>query len=199
MQRQVWVIHGGDTYDTYEEYLGALKSWVVSLDDLRHTNWKSSLQEKLGAEYEVLAPRMPNSHNAKYLEWKVWFGKFVPLMSGPVIFVGHSLGGIFLAKYLSENSFPHRIQATFLLAAPFAAPPGESLADFSLPASLKQFEDRDGEIFLYHSEDDPVVPFADLENYQKALPNAHVRTFTDHQHFNQPDFPELVADIKNLD
>lgn len=199
MNQQVWVIHGGDTYDTYEEYLAALKSWTVDLEDLTRKDWKSTLSEKLGSKYyEVLAPRMPNSHNAKYVEWAIWFAKFVPLVQPDSIFIGHSLGGIFLAKYVATEALPHPIQATFLVAAPFQAPPGESLADFTLPKSLDQFQKQSEKIYLYHSEDDPVVPFKDVASYQTALPTAQVRTFTDRQHFNQAEFPELVEDIKNL-
>jgi len=199
MKRQVWVIHGGDTYDTYDDYLAALRGWTVSLEDLKQTSWKSTLGERLGTDWDVLAPRMPNSHNAKYLEWKVWFEKYVPLMAEPVILIGHSLGGTFLAKYLAETAFPHHLQATLLLAPPFQAPPGESLADFTLPASLETFAKQGGQIHLYHSEDDPVVPFGDLAKYKEALPTATVRTFTNRNHFNQPELPELVADIKALE
>ncbi len=39
---------------------------------------------------------------------------------------------------------------------------------------------------------------SELAKYQAALPAATARTFSDRGHFNQPAFPELVADIKNL-
>jgi len=45
-----------------------------------------------------------------------------------------------------------------------------SLADFVLPATLEKFEKQGGRIFLYHSEDDSVVPFVDFEKYKKAKP-----------------------------
>lgn len=198
MKRQVWVIHGGDTYDTYDEYLTALKSWTVSLEDLTRPTWKRTLNDGLGDIYQVLAPRLPNSHNAKYLEWKLWFDKLVPLMTDHVILIGHSLGGLFLAKYLAEETFPRPIRATFLIAAPHHGSDEYSLADFTLPHSLSTFAKQGGSIYLYHSEDDPVVPFGDLAEYRKALPSAKVRTFTDRNHFKQPEFPELVEDIKQV-
>ena len=53
-------------------------------------------------------------------------------------------------------------------------------------------------IDLYHSKDDPVVPFSDLSKYQEALPNAKSRIFDDRKHINQEEFPELLNDILSL-
>ena len=106
MKHQVIVIHGGDTYDTYKEYIANLKREKVdetALWKLRVKRWKATLGKKLGKEFEVIAPSMPNSDNARYLEWEIWFKKFIPHMKKEVVLVGHSLGGIFLSKYFSVN------------------------------------------------------------------------------------------------
>ena len=104
MKKQVVVIHGADTFDTYEDSLKFLRNFEIdSLEYFKGKNWKTSLQERLGDEFEVISPRMPNTLNAKYLEWKIWFEKLVPLLNEEVILIGHSLGGTFLAKYLAEN------------------------------------------------------------------------------------------------
>ena len=200
MKKQVVVIHGGDTFETYEKYLDFLRSFEIdSLDYFTHKNWKSILQEKLGDDFEVIRPQMPNKINAKYLEWRIWFEKLVPLLNPEVILVGHSMGGIFLAKYLSENNFPKKILGTFLVSAPYDAETFEyTLVDFVLPADLKKFEEQGGKIYLYHSTDDDVVPFDNLEKYKKQLPSATARVFEDRGHFNQEDFPELVQDILNI-
>ncbi len=60
---------------------------------------------------------MPNKTNAQFEEWKIWFEKFIPFLNDGVILVGHSLGGVFLAKYLSENKFPKKIGGVFLVSA----------------------------------------------------------------------------------
>lgn len=194
MKQTIVTIHGGDTFNSYQEYLADLEAKKVNLDDLKTKYWKSTLEETLGEGYEVLSPRMPNSNNAQYLEWRLWFSKFAPLFPNNVILLGHSLGGIFLAKYLAEEDFPQPIRATFLVAAPYAM----NVPTFSLPSSLEKFAQQSGEIFIYHSQDDPVVPFSDAEKYQEALPQAHLRVFTDRQHFNQPEFPEIIQDIQSL-
>src|SRR3990167_84565 len=155
MKKQVVVIHGGDTFETYEKYLDFLCNYEIdSLDYFKHKGWKSILQEKLGDDFEVIRPQMPNKINAKYLEWRIWFEKLVPLLNPEVILIGHSLGGIFLAKYLSENNFPKKIRGVFLVGA-------GSEGDFVAPKSFKQLEKQGGKIFLYHSKDDRIVPFSE--------------------------------------
>ncbi len=198
MKKQVVVIHGADAFETYEKYIDFLKSFEIdSLDYFKGGGWKKGLQEKLGDGFEVIAPRMPNEVNAKYLEWKIWFDKLVPLLNPEIIFVGHSMGGIFLAKYLSENDFPKKVLGVFLVAAPYDETDGrESLGDFILSSGIANLAKY--RVFLYHSEDDPVVPFVDLSKYEKQLPTAIVRVFKDREHFGIEEFPELVRDIQNL-
>jgi len=200
MKKQVLVIHGGTTFTTYREYLSFLKSARIELDEFRsgRSDWKDNLQKNLGEFFDVLRPTMPNGKNAKYKEWQIWFEKIIPLLNKEIILVGHSMGGIFLAKYLSENRFPKTILATILVAAPFNDEGGESLGDFNLPKSLAKFEKQSREIFLIYSTDDPSVPFSKLEKYKKALPNAKTLIFKDRGHFRLETFPEIAKLIKNI-
>jgi uncharacterized protein len=200
MKRQIILIHGGDVFENYDQYLSFLKNQKrVDFEryQSRKKDWKETLNEKLCDDYEVISPQMPNKQNAKYLEWKIWFDKFIPYFEPKVILIGHSLGGTFLAKYLAENDFPKKIRATFFVAPVFdEINIKESLADFKLPETLEKLEKQGGKIFLYHSKDDPVVPFADFEKFKKALKNATGRIFTDRGHFGQEEFPEIIKDIK---
>ena len=197
MKKQIVVIHGGDTFEKYEKFLSFLKNFQIDPDYFKKKGWKDTLQDKLWEDFEVIAPNMPNKINAKYLEWKIWFEKYFQFLNEGVVFVGHSLGGTFLAKYLSENSFPKKIKALLLVAAPFDAEDSdESLNDFALPASLAKITEQVDKIYLFHSKDDPVVPFEQVNKYKKALPNSEIIAFTDRQHFNQELFPELVELLK---
>jgi len=198
MKKQVLVIHGGDSFVNYKEYLSFLLNYPIELKDLFKKNWKDFLQEKLGPEYEVIQPQMPNKFNAKYEEWKIWFEKHIPFLENNLILVGHSMGGVFLAKYLSENNLLKKIQATFLVAPPYNVDEGRKLVEFILPESLQRFEKQGGKITLYHSKDDPVVAFLELDKYKKMLPNAEVKIFEDRGHFSDQQFPEIVKDIQNL-
>jgi predicted alpha/beta hydrolase family esterase len=193
----VLLIHGGETFASRERYLGFLRGLVIDDPHLpKQLGWKDVLADRLGPEYDVLKPGMPNKLNASYEEWAIWFEKHLPYVADDCVLVGHSLGGIFLAKYLSESAFPKRIAKTILVAAPFEAGAGESLADFALPEDLSRFARQGGEITLFASEDDMVVPFADVKKYAAALPAAQVLEFSDRGHFLQEEFPELVGLIK---
>lgn len=200
MQRQVVIIHGGSAYDSYAEYLKYLKGVKLDFGRVSAKRWKDSFARALGRGFSVLQPKMPNPENATYVEWSIWFWKFIPFIKSGAILVGHSLGGIFLAKYLATHRFPKKVKATILIAAPFSDSGlnDESLRDFKLPASLKKFAAQGGRIFIYHSADDPVVPFRDAQEYSRTLPDATLRLFRRKKHFNQPTFPELVADIHSL-
>jgi predicted alpha/beta hydrolase family esterase len=197
---QVVVLHGGMTFDSYDDYLSFLKTREVDIDTFRaKTDWKASLGVRLGEDFDVFTPRMPNGTGAHYVEWKIWFERLLSVVNDNSIFVGHSLGGIFLAKYFSENDVLKKIKATILVAAPFdGAGSDESLGDFILSASLKKFADQGGSIYVFQSKDDPYVPPEQAGKYQVRLPHARVMMFEDRAHFNMEEFPELVSLIRSL-
>lgn len=200
MNQQVIVIHGGTTFDTYKDYISFLKNREISLDKLKSSgDWKNTLAEELGENFEVLLPRMPNGTNARYKEWKIWFERIIPFLKKDVILIGHSLGGIFLAKYLSKNTISKKIKATILVAAPFDdANSEESLADFKLSSSPAKISEQSGIIYLIYSKDDPIVPFEQLEKYKQALPNSKTIILDNREHFNQEAFPEIIKLIRTL-
>jgi predicted alpha/beta hydrolase family esterase len=202
MKKQIIAIHGGDVYRSYDEYIAGLKRWKVDrsdFDGLSKKGWRGMLQKNLGDGFLVVRLQMPNPQNVRYLEWKIWFDKFVPFMAHEVVLVGHSMGGIFLAKYLAENRFPKKIRAVFLLAPPFQGnDPKDYMADFVLPNDLKRLKAYGDKIHIYQSKDDDLVLFNEFERYQKALPEAQTRIFKNRGHFKLPLALELVKDIKTL-
>lgn len=199
MKQQVVVIHGGRTFDTYKEYLRSLKTREVSLDNFKpQSSWREALEKELGRNFELLTPKMPNPNNAVYQEWKMWFEKMDPFIKNNVILIGHSLGGIFLAKYLAETNFRKKIKALMLVAAPFDDCTKESLGSFKLPKSLQKLSGQCKDIHLIFSKNDPVVPIREIKKYEHALPNSSMLIFKNKEHFNQSHFSELVKIIKNL-
>ena len=188
---QVVLVHGGDSFATSEEYLDALKNWPVTINDFKpKDDWKARLPGVLGPAFEVLAPRMPNKQNARYEEWQIWFGRLVPFIKDDVILIGHSLGGIFLAKYLAQNRLPRKIRGLALVAPPHNSTP--EIGDFALLSSLQLVSDQVNKIAIFHSHDDPVVPFSESAAYQRDLPSAKIVALDGRGHLNQPEFPELL-------
>ena len=199
MTKQIVIINGGDTFETYEIFLEQLKKSEFHLDRCisNKRDWKPWLHAELGEDWQVITPSMPNCANAQYAEWKIVFEKMIPFLNDGVMLVGHSLGGSFLAKYLSEHVFPKKIQAVFLVAGAYDTDTlGFSLASFALPKKMDLMEMQAKNIYLYQSKDDPVVPFSSLQNFQKAFPNARTRIFEDRKHINTEDFPELLEDLR---
>jgi predicted alpha/beta hydrolase family esterase len=197
--KQIIVIHGGTTFARYDDYLEYLRTKQPSIDRLTYqTFWKEGLQDELGAEYQVLLPSMPNKTNAKYSEWKLWFDTLSGLFADDCVLVGHSLGGIFLAKYLSENTFPHRIKATILIAAPFKDESAEDLADFKLTGISDLFRQQTGKVIVFGGEDDPVISKDELQRYKEELPGADFRIMSATDHFMRVDFPELTQVLTEL-
>lgn len=197
--KQIVVIHGGKVFANYEKYLHSLRTREVTKEKFRpYQDWAYTLEKELGEGYEVLAPRMPNGFNAVYEEWKIWFERIVPFLEEAIL-VGHSLGGIFLAKYLAENIFAKKLRAVILISAPFADLDTERvIGSFTLPKSLDNIAKQVSKIYLIHSKDDPIVPFREVEAYKKALPSAVDVVFEDRGHFQQDIFPELQELIKTL-
>ena len=196
---QVIVIHGGTTFAKYDDYLNYLKTKTINLDRFKYmSKWKETLQEKLGSEFEVLLPSMPNSTNASYNEWKVWFDNLSKLLEDGCILVGHSMGAIFLAKYLSENAFTCRIKATILIAAPFNDERTEDLTDFKLKEVSELFKSQSGKNIFFFGFDDPVIDSSEIQKYKDNLPSSEYNILPAPDHFLRSDFPELVATIASI-
>ena len=170
----------------------------VTLDYFKSKlDWKSNLQKELGENYEVLSPRLPNKENAQYADWKIWFERMIPFLADDVISIGHSLGALFLLKYLSENVLSKKIKAIFLIAPPFDEGAGcEPLGTFKLTSGLNLYKNQIGRISFFFSNDDLVVPPYHREKYQQSLPEARFNVFEDRRHFGQLEFPELIKEIK---
>ncbi len=196
--KQIVVINGGTCYDSYQEYLESMKSLKVDVSAFKpKIDWKNRLQEVLGNDFDVFLPLMPNKNNANYEEWKIWFEKIYSFLDNNVILLGHSLGGIFLVKYLSENKFTVVIKKLLLVALPFDSGPGGSIGNFKLGKDFKLLKDQVKDVSIYFSRDDKVVPFSHAQKYKEILPEAKIVVFEDRGHFSKTtEFPELVDEIK---
>ncbi|MEY3784441.1 MAG: hypothetical protein RLZZ230_763 [Candidatus Parcubacteria bacterium] len=200
-KQQVFYIHGGSAYSNYEAFLNTLKQ--RKLRDLPgmeiFQKWSNTLRADLGEKYEVFMPTMPNSQNAKYIEWKIWFELHFEYLQDDIIMVGWSQGGYFLVKYLLENNTPFSIKALFLVAAPFDFKEftGEDGGDFGFDTTkVGELSENVNEIVICHSKDDFTVPYSHALEYKAALPEAELITFTDKNHFLVAEFPELLERLR---
>jgi predicted alpha/beta hydrolase family esterase len=197
---QIFLIHGGMTFKNRKDYLKYLKNREISL--VHEPRWSGEyLDKKLGGKYEIIRPSMPLPENAKYEDWKIHFERYIPHMRNGVILIGRSLGGIFLAKYLSEHRFPKKIGGVFVIAAPFDDTViGEDLVGgFKLKSDLSLLEHNTKNLYFLFSEDDDVVPVSHAEKYRKKLSDAHFVIYkSKNGHFRVGQFPEIVKLIQGL-
>jgi len=153
------------------------------------------LAHELGTDYRLIAPEMPEADNPKYRPWRDRIE--LEAIDGEVIFVGHSFGGSVLLKYLAEGSYRKPVRGLFLVSVPDWSPDGWAYAEFAVPNDVGSRLPA-SRIFLYHSRDDPEVPFAHLAYYRDHLPTATARPVDGSQHSFIEGLPTLVDDIKSL-
>lgn len=193
------MIHGGMTFKNYKDYLNYLKNKEVKLD--KNPKWSEDyINKELGKDFQIIKPRFPLSDNAKYRDWKIWFERYIPLLNDNCILIGNSLGGIFLAQYLSENKFPKKILSTYLICAPFdnTLPDEDLVGGFKLKSDISLLEKSSKNLYLMFSEDDDVVPISHAEKYRKKLKNSNIIIYkSKNGHFKISKFPEIIKMIKN--
>lgn len=205
-KHQIISIHGGESFESREEFLDSLKNRLEYDPYKTKQSWKKWLFAGLKDSFECFTPQMPNPLFADYDAWKIWFEKTYPYVKKEketkIVLIGHSMGGIFLAKYLSENKFPKHIDQLHLVAPVFNNDGlvGESITNFAFdPKNLENIPKQTEKIYLYHSTDDDVVPFEHANKFKEHMPELELVKFNNKQHFNQSSFIEIMQNIlKNI-
>jgi predicted alpha/beta hydrolase family esterase len=199
---QVLLIHGGMTFKNEKDYLSYLKNRPISTK--KKISWTGDyLEKKLGNKFEIISPRMPLQDYAKYRDWKIFFERYLSLIKNKYILIGSSLGGIFLAKYLSENKLRRKALSVYLICPPFdnTIPNEDLVGGFKLGNDLSLIEKNCKNLHLLFSKDDDVVPVTHADKYKQKLKNARFVIYkSKNGHFKITKFPEIVrmifADVK---
>lgn len=198
--KQIIYIHGWSRFPDNESFCKDLekKEYNPFEDKKKWIDWLTTQTQWV---YQIFKPTMPNKYGASYKAWKIWFEKTFPYLNDEdLILIGHSLWWNFLLKYLWENSFPKKIKQLHLVAAVVDESDRpvdkQYLWDFAFDINtIAKLEDIAEQIFLYHSTDDPTVPYSHAKKIQSYLPKAKLITFTDRGHIRQQEFPELLENI----
>jgi predicted alpha/beta hydrolase family esterase len=195
---QVLLVHGAMTFKSDKDYVQYLKTRPVSLE--KRISWSGEyLDKKLGRGFEVIRPQMPLKENARYRDWQIVFERYLPLLGKDFILIGNSLGGIFLAQYLSQHKLTQKARSVYLVCAPFDD--SDSVEDvaggFELGKDLSLLEKNTKSLHLLFSADDEVVPVSHAEKFRQKLKDAHIVVYKNKNgHFKVPTFPEIVKSIK---
>ena len=196
-QKQVIFIHGGEVFKPKEEFYNHLKTTNFDLQRFKKKRWRDWLSYKLKADgYDWIFMEMPCKENADYKAWQLWFERLLPYLKDGVILIGHSLGGSFLLKYLSENILNLEIGQLHLVAPAIEVESNPGLDDFATDLNIwSGFKTEPKALYIYHSIDDPVVPFEDSQKFKQIYSKANLYKFNDRHHFIGEDLPELYQNI----
>ena len=182
MKRQVLFIQGGGE--------GTHDAWDNRLVD--------SLKGALGPDYEIYYPRMPNESDPSYLRWKEAIAHELVNLEDGAILVGHSVGATILVNAIAAGPPRRALGGIMLLAAPFVGEGGWPSYEIE-PREKLGAELPDGvPIYFYHGSDDETAPFAHVELYARAIPQAVIRRLRDRDHQLDNDLSEVAKDIKSL-
>jgi predicted alpha/beta hydrolase family esterase len=186
---QVIIIHGAPEK---EEYLGE-GGWPSP----SNTHWIPWVQTQLSYK-EILsqAPEMPRPYDLIYENWVEVFEQFK--VSNETTLVGHSCGGGFLLRYLSENKnvSPKKV----ILVAPWLDPEPKELSTNFFDFEIDQTLVKRTNLHIFMSSDDFEGCLKSFETIERLLPNATYHKFIDKGHFTEPvlgikAFPELLDEI----
>jgi uncharacterized protein len=156
------------------------------------------LRGQLEPAYRLICPAMPRPENPDYRSWKGQIEKQLDLIDDEVILIGHSLGGSVLLKYLSEVPTQKPIAGIFTIGSPLFDRNGWDVEDFAPKPNFGAHLISIPHIYLFHSRDDSVVPFAHLLQYMRALPQAHVRVLDGYGHLFERPCASLIKDVNSI-
>ena len=195
---QIFLIHGGMTFKNKKDYIKYLKTRDIKID--KYKRWQDEyFSKELGKKFQIIQPRFPLSEDSKYEEWKIHFERFFPYLKNNIILIGSSLGGIFLAKYLSENKFSKKILSVYMVCPPFddTCFTEDLVGGFKLKSDLSLIEKNCKDVTLMFSADDDSVPVSHAEKYRNKLKNSKIIIYkSKNGHFKISKFPEIVKMIK---
>lgn len=182
MARQVLFIHGGGE--------GAHKEDAALAESLRRN---------LGPSYHIRYPAMPNEADPDYETWKRIILREAQDMGEDAVLVGHSIGASVLIRIFADRGPAPSIAGLFLIAGPFWHDHEFWRWDeVALSEEVAALYPRDVPLFLYHGDEDEVVPVSHLDMYAKALPQAVVRRLSGRNHQLNDDMIDVAGDIARL-
>ena len=180
------IVHGMMSKEKYFD--------VTMEDSSSNSNWLPWLQHQLCAR-DILAqtPEMPRPFAPDYNAWKNEFEMLMP--DENTLLVGHSCGGGFLIRWLSEN--PQKTVEKVVLVAPWLDIEKDyvPMFGFSLQPDIAG-QSKKGIDVLYSTDDGPVLQ-STLEYLRQTVKDLRYHEFINYGHFRLKEmktreFPELL-------
>lgn len=155
--------------------------------------WVKAELEKRG--YEVFNPEFPKPYEPVYEDWLDVFHS-LPIGSDTLL-IGHSCGGGFLIRYLSEND---KKVGQVILVAPWLDPKNHLKNNFFVFTIDPYLEKKTEGVTTLISLDDGQDVLTSVDILIRAVKGMDIKQFTEKGHFTEEDmgireFPELLKII----
>ena len=179
------IIHG---YNTKSEFLD------TSRPATSNDHWIPWIQRQLLLNgIEAQTPEMPGFYEPNYESWKQMLERFE--LNENTILVGHSCGGGFLIRYLSENNVK---LGKVVLVAPWLDPEKEIDPNFFKFEIDPGLVSKTAGLSIMYSTNDHASILESIEILRSKLKDAQFTEFHDKGHFVLGDlktdkFPELLS------
>jgi predicted alpha/beta hydrolase family esterase len=161
-------------------------------------HWVPWLQKQLLVrDIHAHTPEVPNSWLPEYSKWKREFERYD--ISNETILVGHSCGGGFLVRWLSENK--NICPLKVVLVAPWLDIEGNIPEDIDMfKFSIDPEIVNRTELVVLNSDDDMKEIKSTLVKLKEEIPGLKVVDFHNKGHFCKNDlggveFPELLTEV----
>ena len=159
--------------------------------------WFSWLKRQLIiSDINTLSIEPPMPFRPRYNEWKKEFERCD--ITPDTILVGHSCGGGFLMRYLSEHK--DLSVGKVVLVAPWINPsnnPEADTADFFDFEIDPDFPSRTAGVTVFVSTDDYPDVVETVNMLREKVVNLDIREYLDRGHFKTTPFPELLDVVRN--
>lgn len=182
------LIHG---WSEKEDYFN------MSIPSDSNNHWFPWIQKNLSVRgYNCQTPEMPNGYEPNYAVWKETFENLKP--DENTTLVGHSCGGGFLVRWLSENNT--KVDKV-ILVAPWIDPEKNNIDPefftFEIDEHLKE---KTNELTMIYSDNDYADVSMSVDVLKKKLKDVQLIELTGKGHFinssmGTNEFPELLAEI----
>lgn len=207
MKETLFLIGGGNTFDDREQMLKYFRECDPFVE-YGSRYWHEWILWSLGDKYNTVKYKKIGQDNADYEVWKIVFEKQIEYLkskgeSDYLHIVAHSLGTIFILKYLIENTLSFKLSSLHLVAPivaeEFLGNSGEGLGTFRFDTEkLGNIKSFCNDIHVWHSKDDTICKFQNAEMIVKHVNGTKLHEFEDRGHFVGETFLELFDVLRAM-
>ena len=182
------LLHGTSSKEEY---------YSLEYPSASNSHWLPWLQKNLLVnDIHAVTPEMLNGFNPDYDVWCREFERYD--ITSETILVGHSCGGGFLLRWLSEH--PDIKVDKVILVAPWLDPTRRKTIDFFDFTLDSNLVDRTRGVTVFSSNNDSDEIIKSVQIISEQVPNIKIKEFLNYGHFCYEDmktveFPELLEEI----